>query len=351
LVLVREDVETESGQILARLHSRGHKASPAILCTPGSSEIRRVEALTRGFAAVLEMPFEKRLLFNAIHSASAPQGTQEGVVSLSDYYAARDADRRRFHILVADDNAVNQRVIVGILERAGHRVRVVGDGEQALDALENERFDLVIMDLNMPELGGLDAARAYRFMDPESMRVPIIVLSADVTSEAMKECEDAGIDAFLPKPIEARRLLDTIASLIAKRTSAAAEVGHDSGGNLAVINPAALRELELIGSGSSFMPELINGFIKDGEALLSQMEVASEAGQYETLRDLVHAMKGSAVTLGADQLCRACVGFDDPKSLEPEASGERVLKLVREQFQQARASLLDYLKKSQSAVR
>jgi HPt (histidine-containing phosphotransfer) domain-containing protein len=99
------------------------------------------------------------------------------------------------------------------------------------------------------------------------------------------------------------------------------------------------------------MPELINGFIKDGEALLSQMEVASEAGQYETLRDLVHAMKGSAVTLGADQLCRACVGFDDPKSLEPEASGERVLKLVREQFQQARASLLDYLKKSQSAVR
>src|SRR2546426_11618926 len=64
-------------------------------------------------------------------------------------------------------NAVNQRVIVGILERAGHRVRVVDDGEQALDVLENERFDVVIMDLNMPELGGLDAARAYRVMDPE----------------------------------------------------------------------------------------------------------------------------------------------------------------------------------------
>src|SRR5260370_22970100 len=97
-------------------------------------------------------------------------------------------------------NAVNQRVILGILERAGHRVRVVDDGEQALDILENERFDVIIMDLNMPELGGLDAARAYRFMHPDALQVPIIMLSADETSEAMNECEDAGLDAFLAKP-------------------------------------------------------------------------------------------------------------------------------------------------------
>src|ERR1700716_4045195 len=101
------------------------------------------------------MPLKKPLLFNAIHSSTVAQGTQEGVISLSDYYAARDANRRRYQILVAEDNAVNQRVIVGILERAGHRGRVVDDGEQALDVLENERFDVVIMDLNMPELGGL----------------------------------------------------------------------------------------------------------------------------------------------------------------------------------------------------
>jgi len=306
--------------------------------------------LARGFAAVLEMPFEKRLLFNAIHSASAAQGTQEGVISLSDYYAARDADRRRYQILVAEDNAVNQRVIVGILERAGHRVRVVSDGEQALDVLENERFDLIIMDLNMPEVGGLDVARAYRFMDPESMQVPIIVLSADVTSEAIKECEDAGIDAFLPKPVEARRLLDTISSLTAQRTSAAAVAGNTDR-NLAIINPAALRELELIGSGSTFMPELIDGFFQDGEALLRQMEAATAAQEYETLRDLAHAMKGSAVTLGAEQLCKTCAGLSGQTAAEMEASGARVLKVVREQFHHAHASLLEYLKKNESAAR
>lgn len=351
LVLVREDLQTEANRIVERLRSsRTQKTPPTVLCTPGVSEIRRADALAAGFASVLEMPFEKRLLFNAIHSATAIQGGQEGVISLSDYYATRDANRRRYQILVAEDNAVNQRVIVGILERAGHRVRVVGDGEQALDVLENERFDVIIMDLNMPELGGLDAARAYRFMDPESLQVPIIMLSADVTSETMKECEDAGIDAFLPKPVEARRLLDTIANLVAKR-AAAPVTKDDAGGASAVINPAALAELELINSGSSFMPELINGFIQDSEALLRQMEAAVAAGQYDTLRDLVHAMKGSAVTLGAEQLFRTCAGLNAQTPTELETSGPRALKVVREQFQQARASLLEYLKKSQSAAR
>ncbi len=352
LVLVREDAEAEQALIVARLRSsRNQKAPPTMLCTPGVSEVRRIEALACGFAAVLEIPFEKRLLFNAIHSVTAVQGGQEGVISLSDYYASRDANRRRYQILVAEDNAVNQRVIVGILERAGHRVRVVGDGEQALDVLENERYDVIIMDLNMPELGGLDAARAYRFMDPGASQVPIIMLSADVTSEAMKECADAGIDAFLPKPVEARRLLDTIASLVAKRTSAQAVAKDDADGAPVVINPAALAELELISSGNTFMPELVNGFIQDGEALLRQMEAAIAAGQYETLRDLVHAMKGSAVTLGADQLCGTCVGVTGQTTSELEASGTRVLKMVREHFQQASTSLLEYLKKSQSAAR
>lgn len=353
LVLIRDAENVDPVRMVGRLRNpRNQKHPPLVLCTRGASQERSSEVLANGFVAVLEMPLMKRLLFNAIHAATAVQESQEGVISLSDYYAARDANRRRYQILVAEDNVVNQRVIVGILERAGHRVRLVGDGEQALDVLENERFDVVIMDLNMPALGGLDAARAYRFMDPEAAHVPIIMLSADVTSETRKECEEAGIDAFLSKPVEARRLLDTIASLIAKRASdqAAAVVDTDDS-QAVVINPAALAELELIGSGSTFMPELINGFIQDGEALLRQMEAAVATKQYDTLKDLVHAMKGSAVTLGADQLCKTCVGINAQTSPELEASGARVLKLVREHFQQTCALLLEYLKKSQSAAR
>ena len=81
------------------------------------------------------------------------------------------------------------------------------------------------------------------------------------------------------------------------------------------------------------------------------MEAAIAGEQLETLRDLVHAMKGAAVTLGADQLCRTCAGINNQTTSELEAGRARVLKVVREQFLQARASLLDYLKKSQSAAR
>jgi two-component system sensor histidine kinase RpfC len=167
----------------------------------------------------------------------------------------------------------------------------------------------------------------------------------------MKECEDAGVDAFLPKPVEARRLLDTIANLIAKRASASEVANSEAAEAQLVVNPAVLAELALISSGSTFMPELINGFVQDGEALLRQMDAAVAAEQYETLRDLVHAMKGSAVTLGAELLCKTCAGVNGQTTSELQAGGPRILKLVREQFQQVRASLLDYLKKSQSAAR
>jgi two-component system sensor histidine kinase RpfC len=350
LVLLREDVPGEPGRALEGLRAgRLQKAPPTLLCVPRVSEILRTQALTAGYAAVLEMPLPKRLLFNAIHSATAMHAGQEGVISLSDYYATRDANRRRYNILVAEDNAINQRVIVGILERAGHKVRLVGNGEQALDVLENERFDIIVMDLNMPELGGLDAARAYRFMDPDAAQVPIIMLSADVSLEVVKECEDAGVDAFLPKPVEARRLLDAIASLIAKR-GAEPTAAKEEAERSEVLNTHTLRELEQISSGSNFMPELVKGFIQDGEALLRQMEAAIAADQYEALKDLVHAMKGSAVTLGAEQLCRTCVSISVQTPSELQTGGSRILKGVREQFQQTCASLLDYLKKSQSAA-
>jgi two-component system, sensor histidine kinase RpfC len=325
---------------------------PIVFCAADVTESRREEALAAGYVSVLKIPAEKRLLFNAIHAASAAQAGREGVISLSDYYAARDANRRRYQVLVAEDNPTNQRVIRGILERAGHQVRLAADGQEALDILENERFDVMVMDFNMPELGGLDVVRTYRFIDPEGTAVPVIMLSADVTPEAMKECQDAGVDAFLPKPIEARRLLDEIANLLAKRNAVQAAGGAKSEGHeLVVLNTKTISDLELIGSGGRFMTELVNGFLQDGEALLRQMEGAIRDGNFENLRDLMHAMKGSAATLGTDLLYRTCSDVAALTRSELQAAGARVLRTVQDQFQQARVALLEYLKKTQSLAR
>jgi two-component system, sensor histidine kinase RpfC len=349
LMLVCEG-EDDIREALERIGRHKAKSLPAILCTTDVSATHRTEALAAGYVSVLRIPLDKRLLFNAVHAATAGQAGQEGVISLSDYYAARDANRRRYHVLVAEDNPTNQRVIQGILERAGHHVRLVANGEEALDVLEHERFDVIVMDLNMPELGGLDAVRTYRFIDPKGAQVPVIMVSADVTPEAMKECREAGVDAFLPKPVEARRLLDEIVTLLAKRDEAAAVASRQDDAEMPVLNTRTLADLEMIGSGSRFMTELVNGFIQDGEVLLNQMEDAINAGNYEDFKDLVHAMKGSAVTLGAERLCKTCVGVIAHTASEIDAGKTHMPKLVREGFEQARASLLDYLKKSQSAA-
>ena len=106
--------------------------------------------------------------------------------------------------------AINQKVISKILESAGHRPILVGNGEQALDALARESFDLVILDMQMPVVSGLEVVKIHRFTGPKESSVRFLILTANATTEAMNECREAGVDAFLTKPIEPAKLLDQI---------------------------------------------------------------------------------------------------------------------------------------------
>jgi len=122
-------------------------------------------------------------------------------------------------VLIIDDDEGIRRLFGRILSAADFRTSFAEDGLRGLAMIRQSPPDLVLVDINMPELGGLDVVRAYRFIDPEAAEVPVIMLSADVTPDAIKDCREAGVDAFLPKPIEARRLLDEIAALLAKRSA------------------------------------------------------------------------------------------------------------------------------------
>ena len=115
------------------------------------------------------------------------------------------------HVLIADDNLVNRRVLSKMLETAGHTVTTVVDGEVALDALENavEGFDLVLMDVNMPGMDGLEATKLYRFMELGKSRLPIVGLTADATPEMAQRCLDAGMDLCVTKPVSPEALLNS----------------------------------------------------------------------------------------------------------------------------------------------
>src|SRR5207244_5397812 len=147
-----------------------------VLAVPSDAGVPRFEALSSGFAAILELPLDKRRLFNVLHSVAASDETREGVVRLQDY-ARRGEGGRRLRVLVADDNPTNREVIGKILERGGVSALLVNDGEQALDAIEHEPFDAVLLDRNMPGTGGIEALQAIRLMTRGGERLPVMILS------------------------------------------------------------------------------------------------------------------------------------------------------------------------------
>ena len=117
-------------------------------------------------------------------------------------------------ILVADDNRTNQMVLSKMLGLANHKVRLVDDGEAALDALEEEEFDLVLMDVNMPVLNGIDATKLYRFSAIGHKAVPIVALTADAFPDTRRRCAEAGMVACMAKPVDAEELLAMISEIL-----------------------------------------------------------------------------------------------------------------------------------------
>src|SRR6185437_434957 len=132
---------------------------------------------------------------------------------------------RRLRILIAEDNAANCKILRRILELAGHQVAIAMDGASALDAMGRERFDLVLMDINMPEMSGYEVTKMYRVEHVSDARLPIIALTADGTSETERLCRDAGLDAVLTKPVEASQLLAAIDETYARVVPFGAPIG------------------------------------------------------------------------------------------------------------------------------
>src|SRR4029079_15712157 len=187
---------------------------------------------------------------------------------------------RPLSILVAEGKRTNQIVIAKILDRAGHRVTLVDNGEAALDMLEMQEFDLVLMDVNMPVMNGIEATKLYRFTALGRPHVPVVALTADATEEVARRCEEAGMDACITKPIEPNRLLEIIATLVpdqgrpAHTAPSSAEIPNSTAerprlraATAAAVDAQTLDALEELG-GKDFVDELAAQFIKDGSEVL-----------------------------------------------------------------------------------
>ncbi|HEX2566112.1 MAG TPA: response regulator, partial [Burkholderiales bacterium] len=339
-------------------HAVPDPAPPLVFAVERSQDVPRFAALSAGFGAVLEMPFEKRQLFNVLHSVTAREEAREGVVRLQDYAKRGAAGQARgLRVLVADDNPTNREVLGRILERAGHAATLVADGERALDAIEAARYDVALIDRNMPRLSGLETVQAIRLTAGARERMPVVMLSADVTPEAKRECLEAGADAFLPKPIEAARLLEEIQSLCAPKAEPVARPvpieaprAVRAEGPAPVVNADTLSDLEELGSSPAFMDKLIGVFVADNASLMAKIGTALGARNIAEFRSHLHAMKGSAASMGAERLTSYCKEIGRYSDSEIKLQIPALLKNLQEELTSTRESLERYLQERKKSA-
>ncbi len=211
---------------------------------------------------------------------------------------------RPLRILVAEDNPVNQDVARRLLQTQGHRIDVVGNGAEAVRAVQAFPYDLVLMDVQMPEMDGLTATRTIRALAAPCARVPIVAMTANVVSGFDAECRAAGMDDYVTKPVNRKelfRVLDRQSARSRPPVPAAEAAGPTTAGDPIeaddLINEAQITDfIDMLGAET--FGEMIAGFEGDALVRLSEIERLAAAGDAAALGGAAHSFKSAAGTLG-----------------------------------------------------
>ena len=276
---------------------RSRRELPLLLLT---SLGRLPQAASSGdFDAQLAKPLRASQLYNALVRMVA-----EGDVEPA---AAAEAERpghgaSSLRILLAEDNAVNQKVALRLLERLGYAADVASNGLEAIDALERTQYDVVLMDVQMPELDGLDASRRICERWPDT-RPRIVAMTANALPEDREACFAAGMDDYVAKPIRSDALAEALRR-VRQLGPAAVPSAVDADARLDGDALESLREL----GGDDFLAEVIDTFLADVGTLLATLRRALDEGDAAEVRRVAHTLKSNGATLGATEfteLCRA----------------------------------------------
>ena len=299
----------DAGDFIERAHKKqGLNEVAFILVGECLDKISSEILIEQGYAEVLCYPLNESLLFNAIHEICVGKSLHQDIPSIAAQQ--KQGQHHGLNILVAEDNEVNQIVIREFLEHMDHHVTMVNDGEQALDALEQEHdFDLALLDINMPNMSGLDVIKAYRFLEVGE-HLPMIILSADAVSGNIEECLNAGADAYLTKPIEHQKLAQAIEKLIpVKQQEAPANIiplQRPQQQTWQHIDVATLDKLSSMTKKERFVEGLIEKFIAATNEKVSALVFTAEQRDKTDYMKIIHTLKGSAGMIGATAIQHKC---------------------------------------------
>ena len=282
-----------------------YKDSKIIMLTSSGHPDDAERCRELGVDAHLTKPVKQSALFDAIanvfgHGKSSTRARQK---SEHDEPGAR---QRPLHILLAEDNATNQRLAVINLETWGHRVTVADNGEKAVAAVEKEKFDLVLMDIQMPKMSGFEATATIRQCEQiTGTRVPIIAMTANAMAGDRENCMKAGMDDYVTKPIRYRQLLAAMERVVPniflelweigvdleQEQGTELSFGTDPAIELPAFDKAAL--MESVGGDKNLLREVVGIFLKsDATRLTADLRDAAAKRDPHALESAAHALKG-----------------------------------------------------------
>jgi PAS domain S-box-containing protein len=247
---------------------------------------------SRVFAVQLAKPIKASQLYNALVKAlSEPTPAAGGGGAAPDEASLAQSTMR---LLLAEDNAVNQKVALRLLDQLGYRADVVSNGLEALEALERRSYDAVLMDVQMPELDGLDASRRINERWGVEDRPRIIAMTANAMPEDREACFAAGMDDYVAKPIRPHELAEALS-----------RVRLGANGGSVSLDPGAVDGLRELG-GEEFLGEVIETFLDDAPSLIASLAASLQTGDVEELRRAAHSLKSNGQTFGAKEFADTC---------------------------------------------
>jgi CheY-like chemotaxis protein/HPt (histidine-containing phosphotransfer) domain-containing protein len=261
------------------------------------------QASHMGVQCALPKPVRQSQLFNALSGVTARRDRNAAVQDHAPV-ARHDA-----HVLVAEDNPVNQLVASDLLDWLGCRVDLVGNGREAIAAVESTHYDLILMDVHMPEMDGLEATRLIRARERSAGRrsaVPIVALTANALSGDREACLAAGMSDYLSKPITRAAL----ATMLARHLGTADDRAPThpgrvdslvSGASAVAFDPQVLASLPMVADGSQpdLPDEVLDLYAEATAQLLAAIEDSFRRSDIDALQRAVHTLKSSSASVGA----------------------------------------------------
>ncbi len=268
---------------------------------------------------------------------------------------------RSLRVLLAEDTPANQKVVLAILERRGHHAVIADNGREALEQLKQQNFDVVLMDVQMPTMDGLQATAAIRELsDTKKSRIPIIAMTAHARREDRRRCQQAGMDAYISKPIDVRRLitlvertthqqaqadpalwtsdpnLDALAHEVVSESVSDTEESNTDG----VINrPAALARM---GGNEQLFAHMARFFLEDSPRLIAQLREGLRRENAELVTRTAHSLKGLAANFDAHAACRSASLIEELGRAEALEKLSQELPPLLHQIQRLQAELQQY---------